>query len=178
MKNTVKFKLILVGGLQLCLLFLSSSCKKTEKPCLNQVIIGELRENTPFLTFEDGNKLSRALQLAFIPNAKIDTIFLYNEKDSEGKNIVVLAAEAIENDSLYTSVNFNLVLEERAIIWKPTSKPRWCRGFCINGFEFSSCIGYINDCTCLVGDGPCQHQSNITYQPNDIAEIIIPFLTK
>lgn len=176
----VKYAMLLATMIGYSSLF--TSCK--EEPCddLNQVQIGEFRNGTPYLTYENPTKLTRAMQLAFLPSMVIDSVFLYKEKESDEGVSVILAASGQESDSVYTTVSFSIKASlDKPIIWGPVGPdPVWCKGYCIeDNHTFTRCMGTNNDCSCMPGDRPCPVSQVVTggvSRPKDIARILIPYL--
>jgi hypothetical protein len=144
-----------------------------------QVIIGELRGDVPYLTYNNLPKLKKALQLAFSAGARIDTVFLHLEKEPQNEGVIMLTAIAKESDSIYTSVNFQIRRPNgKPITWVPIEEPRWCTGACTSGNSPVGC--YSSKSTCLCGGtGNCSTMNIVVggiSRPKDLAEIIIPYL--
>lgn len=159
-----------------------TTCTTRKEPCdLSQVVIGEWKQGVPLLAYENTAKLTRAMQLAFLPTMVIDTIFLRVEQEDDQGADLVLTAGGQETDSTYSSVNFQLrAPKDKPITWGLVGpEPSWCTGFCIMNNEFGRCFGTNNDCTCMPGDTPCEISTTVigtVSRPQDIAKIIIPYL--
>jgi hypothetical protein len=161
-------------GLTVATIFLMVSCNP--KPSnVNEVVLGELRDGTPQLTYSNLPKLKKALQLAFSAGARIDTIFLHSEKETQNDGVIMLTAIAKESDSIYTSVNFQIRIPNgKPITWVPVGDARWCTGKCTSGC-------YSTKTSCICQSGTCSDMPIVVggvNRPIDLSEIIIPYLAQ
>jgi len=168
-------------GLAVATIFLLTSCDKPKPSNVNEVVLGELIDGKPQLTYSNLPKLKKALQLAFSAEARIDTIFLHSEKEPQNDGVIMLTAIAKESDSVYTSVNFKIRRQNgKPITWVSIEEPRWCTGDCKSAGSLYTCVPVGNSCFCS-GTGNCSTMPIVVggvNRPKEIAEIIIPYLSQ
>lgn len=163
------------------ILVILTSCEDTPCPNLNQVVIGEVNSNNqPTLTYSDLPKLNRALQLAFLPGTRIDTIFLYKDISNDNNEEIILIAIGQENDSVYTSVNFvTRQINGISLVSNPETRPRYCTA----AWGCVDCVIVNNRCDCESSPPgrPCALATSApggSVRPFDVLDFIIPFLAK
>lgn len=175
-------KIIFIVSAILCSLLYLLSCEKEENSNSSQVKVGEIRNGMPILTYANMPKLKRALQLAFLPSMRIDSVFLHEDIDDKGDTVIILTALGQETDSIYSSVNITTrQINGISLVSGPIDPdvPRWCWA----PWGCAECLIVNNHCNCASNgpgtyDKPCSLGSFGVVRPNDLLEIIVPYLSK
>ena len=164
------------------IVLLMFSCEKEEGADLSQVKIGEYSNGVPTLSYANMPKLKRALQLAFLPTMRIDYIFMHEETDAMGNTQVWLTALGQETDSIYSSVNIpTRQINGISLVSEPVNPdvPRWCWA----PFGCAECYVVNTVCMCASGgpgnnDKPCWVGSDGIPRPDDLLDIVVPYLSR
>lgn len=175
-------RIIYVASAILFSLLYLLACGKEEPNTVKQVKIGELRNGVPTLTYSDMPKLKRALQLAFLPSMRIDSVFLHEDIDATGNTVILLTAKGQETDSIYSSVNITTrQVNGISLVSEPVNPdvPRWCW----TAFGCAECYVVNTICNCTAGgpgsyDKPCSLGSFGVVRPDNLLEIMVAYLSK
>jgi hypothetical protein len=145
--KTKAIKIVAQLSMAACLAILVQACSKPKVISPRDIVIGEMRNGSPELTYPDYDRLKSAMALAFPEETQIDTAFLHVVDGPSGYSEIVLTAIGLpttkSTEAAPSSINFKFQYTTGTIMGPTgviTCTPRYgCPG----------CIAlYIDQCTC------------------------------
>jgi hypothetical protein len=186
MKNSPSFLKELIATAVLLFVCLQA-CEKPEviaptQPPMKDVILGEMREGEPVLTYPDYDRLKDAMKYAFPSNTTIDTVFLHNIEDGAGESVVYLTAVGTNDmdgvEPITSSINFRFLIVTGMIKWENP----WDAFYCTPNGGCPGCIVRNSSlCGCTVenstmpenyGCGRIDVVAAVPYNHGEITQLI------